>query len=308
MTETVIAQLISFAVHETVQPVVEKETIAPSVVHTTVPVHERHHAAPEHHGTSILPTKTMTDFKSTGQSLTGSTGIINQDQYEGCPRPYNAEMQIGRTDADANPHVHTSGIGSQHGSSTAGPHSSNMLNKADPRVDSDRDGRGIGAGTAGAGAGMTGTHGTHSTIGPHSSSMANKADPRVDSDRDGRGLGAGTGAMGSGMAGSYTTAGPHGSDMANKVDPRVDSDRDGSSRGMGTGMTGTSNTAAGPHSSNAANKLDPRVDSDRSGGHHQGESTGTLVNEHLGGTGAPGSHSAVFGLTPPNHHDTNTYH
>jgi hypothetical protein len=271
MTEAVNAQLMLLAVHETVQPVVEKETIAPSVVHTTVPVHERHHAAPEHHGTSVLPTKTMADFKSTGQNLAGSTGIINQDQYEGCPRPYNAEMQIGRTEADANPHVHTSGIGSQHGSSTAGPHSSNMMNKADPRVDSDRDGRGIGAGTAGVVAGttsggMTGTHGTHST------------------------------------------AGPHGSNLANKADPRVDSDRDGSNRGMGTGMTSTSNTAAGPHSSNAANKLDPRVDSDRSSGHHQGESTGTLINEHLGGTGAPGSHSAVFGLTPPNHHDTNTYH
>lgn len=204
---------------------IEKEVIAPSVVHTTVPIHEKHHAAPEYHGTSVLPTKTMTDFKSTGQNLTGSTGIVNQDQYEGCPRPYNSEMQIGKTDADANPHLHTSGA--------------------------------TGAGALGSG--------THSTAGPHSSNLANKADPRVDSDLD------------------------------------------SSNRGMGVGMTGKPKTTAGPHDSNMANKLDPRVDSDRDGGHHQGESD-TLINEHLGGSAAPGSHSALFGLTPPNNRDTNTYH
>jgi hypothetical protein len=162
----------------------------------------------------------MTDFKSTGQNLTSNTGIINQDQYDGCPRPYNPEMQLGDS--------------SKHGTHMPG-----------------------------VGAGMTGTHGSH------------------------------------------TTAGPHGSDMANKTDPRVDSDRDGSNRGMvtgmGTGMGGMSNTTAGLHSSNAANKLDPRVDSDRSGDHHTGESSGALIDHHLGGTAAPGSHAALFGLTPPIH-------
>jgi hypothetical protein len=210
--------LISPVVHETIQPVIEREVIAPSVVHTTVPIHERHHAAPEHHGVSVLPTKTMADFKSTGHNVTSNTGIINQDQYEGCPRPYNPEMQLGDN--------------SKYGSHIGG------------------------AATA-----MTGTHGAHHT------------------------------------------AGPHGSDMANKMDPRVDSDRDGSNRGMGTGMTGThgSHTTAGTHSSDMTNKMDPRVDSDRSGDHHTGESSGTLINQHLGGTAAPGSHSALFGLTPPIH-------
>ena len=178
----------------------------------------------------------MADFRSTGQKLTGSSGIINQDQYEGCPRPYNAEMQIGRTEADADPHIGLHGAGSP----TTGPHSSNLMNKADPRVDSDRDGH--------------------------------------------RG-------MGTGMTGSHTTAGPHSSDMMNKADPRVDSDRDGSHRGVGTGMTGSS----------TGSKLDPRVDS-----HHTGESRGILSSEHLGGTAAPGSHSAVFGLTPKDTRGTDT--
>ncbi len=173
---------------------IEKEIIAPSVVHTTVPVHERHHAAPEYHGASVLPPKTMTDFKATGQNLTSGTGVINQDQYEGCPRPYNPEMQLGRTEADADPHMGVRADGTSHGTHTAGMHGSDGL-----RTDST-------------------SHGTH-------------------------------------------TAGPHGRDTANK--------------------------------------LDPRVDSDRSSSHHAGEFTGTLVDGHLGGTGAPGSHSALFGLTPP---------
>ena len=219
-------------VHETIQPVIEKEVIAPSVVHTTVPVHERHHAAPEHHGVSVLPTKTMADFKSTGHNLTSNTGIINQDQYDGCPRPYNPEMQLGDN--------------SKHGSHI-------------PAV----------------GAGMTGTHGSHTSAGPHSSDMGNKMDPRVDSDRDGSNRGMGTG-MGTGTG-------------------------IGTGTGTGAGMGGMSNTTAGPHGSNAANKLDPRIDSDRSGDHHTGKFCGTLINHHLGGTAAPSSHSALFGLTPPIH-------
>jgi len=142
---------------------------------------------------------------------------------------------------------------------TAGPHSSNLANKADPRVDSDLDGsRNLGArgaggvGSTGTGAysgtpagntagNHTGTTGgiSHSTnAGPHDSNLANKADPRVDSDLDGKGnrhgaqTGGVFGASGShATAGSGTaqnTAGPYNSDLANKLDPRVDSDRDGS--------------------------------------------------------------------------------
>jgi len=59
---------------------------------------------------------------------------------------------------------------------THGPHSSRMANVADPRVDSDRDGRGA-LGTAPGPA--------PNTAGPHKSDMMNKIDPRVDSDKDG---------------------------------------------------------------------------------------------------------------------------
>lgn len=63
-----------------------------------------------------------------------------------------------------------------YGSSTAGPHSSNLANKADPRVDSD------GSRTTGGSdyPSRSDGHGS-TTTGTHSSDLANTIDPRVDS-------------------------------------------------------------------------------------------------------------------------------
>jgi len=186
----------------------------------------------------------------------------------------------------------TSGIGSSGANSTytgttsgtnttAGPHSSNMANKLDPRVDSDLDGSRT-AGKTGYGSSTTGTSGYGSST---------------------------TGASGYGS--SNTTAGPHSSNLANKMDPRVDSNLDGSrtagNTGYGSSTTGTSgygssNTTVGPHSSNMANKADPRVDSDLSGttqhgqhahhGHH-GHNTG------VAGTNEPVHNSAMLNKADP---------
>lgn len=79
------------------------------------------------------------------------------------------------------------------GTTAAGPHSSSLANKADPRVDSDLDGSG--------------------TIGPHSSGLANKADPRVDSDLDGSGTARSAGyASGTGPTAGATSQGLSGRD------------------------------------------------------------------------------------------------
>jgi len=147
-----------------------------------------------------------------------------------------------------------------YSSTTAGPHSSNIANKVDPRVDSDRDGsRNLGASnnystydgthagnTATGYTGTTGGLSNSTNAGPHNSNLANKVDPRVDSDLDGRGNrhGAATGGI-LGASGSHATpgsgtaqntAGPHNSDTLNKLDPRVDSDRD-NSKTMGGNKT-----------------------------------------------------------------------
>lgn len=133
-----------------------KETVQPEVVHTTVPIHELHRAEAEHHGTSVLPVKKMEEFTAGGGSLTGG-GHKAHETYQGDPRAYNSSMQMDRTDADVNfkehdgLHDHQRALGSRGaGATTSGPHSSNLENKLDPRVDSDRDGR-SGLGTNGAG-------------------------------------------------------------------------------------------------------------------------------------------------------------
>jgi hypothetical protein len=78
------------------------------------------------------------------------------ETYEGDPKPYNSEMQMDRTDADVNFKAHD-GLRDHQGAlgssgtvtTTSGPHSSNIADKVDPRVDSD-NGR-SGYGTTGAG-------------------------------------------------------------------------------------------------------------------------------------------------------------
>ena len=225
----------------------------------------------------------------------------------------------------------TTGTSGGYGSNTsAGPHKSNLLNEADPRVDSDLSGsRGAhGSNTVGS-SGLTGTSGGYgsnttgttsgygtntgvgqtgsTTTGPHGSNLVNKADPRVDSDLSGSRGGYGSNTSGtSGVTGTSNTiggyssgsgAGSHDSNVIDKADPRVDSDLSGNRGGYGsstgtsggygtstgtghtgsgglgsntgsgynqTSTTGTTNTA-GPHNSNLANKVDPRVDSDADG-------------------------------------------
>ena len=285
---------------------------------------------------------------------TGTTGTYGSSTTGGAGLGGDNFTQSG-TGVTGAPGGHSNTLGSTgNTSSNRGPHDSNLANKADPRVDSDRDHRaapgsttgtsGLGSsntaygsttgttGTSGLGSsstaygsttGTTGTSGLGSSNrGPHDSNLANKADPRVDSDRDHRagGIGSTTGAGEYGSShttgagefgsagrttrsgaeyGSSSTAygsttgttgtsglgssnrGPHDSNLANKADPRVDSDRDHRAAPGSTGVTGnnygttgssglTGNpgpapNTAGPHKSDMLNKVDPRVDSDRDG-------------------------------------------
>ncbi|KAI0526687.1 hypothetical protein F5B22DRAFT_641826 [Xylaria bambusicola] len=127
-----------------------------------------------------------------------------------------------------------------------GPHSSNMANKMDPRIDSDRSGQRMGN-TAGDyyGSGREGEHG------PHQSRLANAADPRVDSDRDASRTVGNT----YGSSGTHGTTGAHGTHGATH----------GTHQLGGNYAPGPAPHTAGPHKSDAMNKADPRVDSDLDG-------------------------------------------
>jgi hypothetical protein len=71
-------------IHETIQPVIQKEVIQPNVIHTTVPIHEVHHNKATHHDVTALPVMTMEEFKAKGGSLSGREE--RYDAFEGVPK------------------------------------------------------------------------------------------------------------------------------------------------------------------------------------------------------------------------------
>ncbi|KAI1384356.1 uncharacterized protein F4822DRAFT_432902 [Hypoxylon trugodes] len=81
---TVQGEHVHHHVHETVQPVLHKETIQPNVVHTTVPIHETHHNAAQHHSTTSLPPVSMQEYEQQGGALGGRKERF--DAFEGEPK------------------------------------------------------------------------------------------------------------------------------------------------------------------------------------------------------------------------------
>jgi hypothetical protein len=139
---------------------------------------------------------------------------------------------------------------------TAGPHRYDLLNKLDPRVDSDMSNPRTVAAFA-----VTdpSTGPAPNTAGPHRSDLLNKLDPRVDSDlsamrREGFKEQAvpyssenGAGASARAPEGMY---GPHSSRFANAADPRVNRE---------AGVTGCAEHH-GMHATGGPNQaIDPRV-------------------------------------------------
>lgn len=82
--------MLNSHVHETIQPVVHKETIQPSVVHTTVPVHETHHNPAQHHSMTSLPPVTMGEYKHQGGALGGRQERFNA--FEGEPKTIHGTL------------------------------------------------------------------------------------------------------------------------------------------------------------------------------------------------------------------------
>ncbi|BFZ62610.1 hypothetical protein YB2330_003711 [Saitoella coloradoensis] len=58
-------------VHETIQPVIERETLQSKVIETTVPIHERIDEAPVVHQATVQPTISLQEFEAKGGSLAG---------------------------------------------------------------------------------------------------------------------------------------------------------------------------------------------------------------------------------------------
>jgi len=169
---TVAGEHVHHHVHETIQPVIHKETVQPQVVHTTIPVHEVHHNEAKHHTASALPAVSMQDFKHQGGVLGGREE--RHDQFMGQPKAVGGTLgghgaqgttsltepetrhgsqgqysnnAAGLTDTttgnthghNANEH-HTNDTHS--GSANTGTNSKpSLLNKLNPKTDSNGDGK-----------------------------------------------------------------------------------------------------------------------------------------------------------------------
>lgn len=216
----------------------------------------------------LVPGRTQDDETLYGQGQTSGThkGLAGEgshfDQARDIAGSEQSSAVPGSFPSDtADTHQH-SGIGA--GNTTAGPHSSNLANRVDPTVDSDRsrDTTGVGIGNSQQ-PGLGGTN----TTGPHTSNLANRGDPTVNSDRARGTTGASLGStQQSGLNSGNTTTGPHSSDLQNKLDPTVNSNLSQSQGTTGAGIedqnagltSGT--TSIGPHSSNIGNQSDSAFD------------------------------------------------
>ncbi|KAK7757224.1 hypothetical protein SLS62_000773 [Diatrype stigma] len=186
-------------VHETIQPVIEKEVVQPHVVHTTVPVHEVHHNAAHHHSTSALPPVSLEEYKRTGGALNGREERF--DAFDGEPRDIGSEhfMQRNRDPAYDEKHPPK---GVFHGDD--GPTNGISNHTAHGRDHSDRETR-----VPGAGGNTATSHGAHNSEfrreqangselrrdHPHNSQtspprkepgLLNKLNPKTDSNGDGK--------------------------------------------------------------------------------------------------------------------------
>ena len=66
------------------------EVIQPSVVHTTIPIHETHHHHAHYAAATSLPPVSMSDFKAHGGSLDPRQPF--RDQYQGEPKSDSGEV------------------------------------------------------------------------------------------------------------------------------------------------------------------------------------------------------------------------
>lgn len=81
--ETISGEHIHHHVHEQVQPVIEREVIQPTIIHTTVPIHERIDPGPTFHPATVQPTMTMEEFRRAGGTLEGRPEV--RTVYDGEP-------------------------------------------------------------------------------------------------------------------------------------------------------------------------------------------------------------------------------
>jgi len=162
-------------VHETVQPVIHKQTIEPHVVHTTVPVHEKHYNAPQHHTASALPAVGMGEFQKQGGSLHGRDETFNQ--FEGNPSHLDKVLGHGHSTQTGG------GLTNQHGHGHSNQTEGGLTNQQGINPTHQTGGGHTDLGTR-HGDGRLGEVENHSKTGKPS--LVDKLNPMKDADGDGK--------------------------------------------------------------------------------------------------------------------------
>ncbi|RGP77611.1 hypothetical protein FLONG3_4184 [Fusarium longipes] len=277
---TVTGERIHHHVHEHVQPVIQKETVQPTVIHTTIPEHHKIHEAPIHHGTSTLPTKTLNEFTSERGGL-GEKAAQKLTEFEGCPKPYRKELQNEQLEGDKGMHLHS------HGN-----------NYGENYSQSGREGHGIGrtgeglaaGGIAGAGAAAASRKHRHGLGHKDRRGSGSSSSSMSSSDEESRGLGKSSKHKSRGLGSSAGTGvGAGAAAAAAGAAHQHHQNRDGS-----MGSTGTMGNTSGIGSTNTAGLNKPH------GSEYNDLKTGQLHNDPLNSSGshAHDDSGAVRGKKP----------
>lgn len=252
---TIGGEHVHHHIHETIQPVVQKETIQPSVVHTTVPIHEVHHNKATHHETTALPAMTMEQFKAKGGSLAGREE--RYDEFDGVPKNIGGVSTLAASEGlshKTTPHSHTV----PHGSGRHGDFSTH--NPLDRNNDGRVDAHDL-------------KSGSHNTTGAYAAGAEtrNPMDRNNDGKVDARDLKSGSHNTTGTHAGAYGTHNPMDRNNDGKVDAH-DLSKTGSHNRSSVGSSDLTDTsrdkhvgATGKHKPSLMDKLNPKVDSDGDG-------------------------------------------
>jgi hypothetical protein len=175
-------------IHETIQPVIQKEVIEPHVVHTTVPIHEVHHKQAQHHSATALPAVSIDEFKKGGGALTGREERV--DHFQGTPKNLESSLGGHHSGSGLTGSHGTTGIGSgltgSHGTQNTASHLPSTHNTATGTkgglIDDDHSARTTGAGV---GSSHSSTSSSNSST-KHKPSLMDKLNPKVDANGDGK--------------------------------------------------------------------------------------------------------------------------
>jgi len=91
--QTVMGEHVHHHVHDTIQPVIERQVEKSDVYHTTVPVHERIEKEPVLHKGNVLPTMSMDEFSTHSKSGLGKKA--EHIDYEGEPLDIKNNSGVG---------------------------------------------------------------------------------------------------------------------------------------------------------------------------------------------------------------------